>query len=73
MGLPSGPTVREHREGNSQSWSTASEAVSSGNNSKLLPTTPDLIFNELTIKNTCLLPVTLKNASAVASGCHILG
>ena len=57
-GLQSGPAVREHREGHSQSWSTASEAISSGNNSELLPTTPVSIFNELKIKNTCLLPIT---------------
>ena len=57
-GLQSGPAVREHRGAHSQSWSTSSEAVSSGNNSELLPTTPVLIFNELKIKNTCLLPIT---------------
>lgn len=57
MGLESGLALREHGEQLTKLVNGFASCFSV-NNPKLLATIPGLIFNELTMKNTCLWPVT---------------
>ena len=57
MGLESGLPLKEHGEQLTKLVNGFASCFSV-NNPKLLATIPGLMFNELTIKNTCLWPVT---------------